>query len=205
MKTMPTLRSVQIRTSAIGDMLRAEIPSEVYIQLKEIFADSFNMSDLKEGDTVRLLYNSMYFRGQQMAVGDILAAEVVKDGKTYQAYYYSQGKGDEESGSYYDQTVSPYNKKKALIPSLLHTRAFLLRSATVSIRSCIPSVCTPVSTMPRRPVRRLRRCRRRSDFQRLERRLRQYRDDSTCQRCGNPVRPHERVQPCRRQSPVPAK
>ena len=111
MKTMPTLRSVQIRTSAIGDMLRAEIPSEVYIQLKEIFADSFNMSDLKEGDTVRLLYNSMYFRGQQMAVGDILAAEVVKDGKTYQAYYYSQGKGDEESGSYYDQNGKSLQQK----------------------------------------------------------------------------------------------
>nr|WP_283949429.1 peptidoglycan DD-metalloendopeptidase family protein [Neisseria subflava] len=112
MKTMPTLRSVQIRTSAIGDMLRAEIPSEVYIQLKEIFADSFNMSDLKEGDTVRLLYSSMYFRGQQMAVGDILAAEVVKDGKTYQAYYYSQGKGDEESGSYYDQNGKSLQQKE---------------------------------------------------------------------------------------------
>ena len=112
MKTMPTLRSVQIRTSAIGDMLRAEIPSEVYIQLKEIFADSFNMSNLKEGDTVRLLYNSMYFRGQQMAVGDILAAEVVKDGKTYQAYYYSQGKGDEESGSYYDQNGKSLQQKE---------------------------------------------------------------------------------------------
>ena len=112
MKTMPTLRSVKIRTSAIGDMLRAEIPSEVYIQLKEIFADSFNMSDLKEGDTVRLLYNSMYFRGQQMAVGDILAAEVVKDGKTYQAYYYSQGKGDEESGSYYDQNGKSLQQKE---------------------------------------------------------------------------------------------
>ena len=111
MKTMPTLRSVQIRTSAIGDMLRAEILSEVYIQLKEIFADSFNMSDLGEGDTVRLLYNSMYFRGQQMAVGDILAAEVVKDGKTYQAYYYSQGKGDEESGSYYDQNGKSLQQK----------------------------------------------------------------------------------------------
>ena len=111
MKTMPTLRSVQIRTSAIGDMLRAEIPSEVYIQLKEIFADSFNMSDLGEGDTVRLLYNSMYFRGQQMAVGDILAAEVVKNGKTYQAYYYSQGKGDEESGSYYDQNGKSLQQK----------------------------------------------------------------------------------------------
>ena len=112
MKTMPTLRSVQIRTSAIGDMLRAEIPSEVYIQLKEIFADSFNMSNLKEGDTVRLLYNSMYFRGQQMAVGDILAAEVVKDGKTYQAYYYSHGKGDEESGSYYDQNGKSLQQKE---------------------------------------------------------------------------------------------
>lgn len=112
MKTIPTLRSVQIRTSAIGDMLRAEIPSEVYIQLKEIFADSFNMSDLGEGDTVRLLYNSMYFRGQQMAVGDILAAEVVKDGKTYQAYYYSQGKGDEESGSYYDQNGKSLQQKE---------------------------------------------------------------------------------------------
>ena len=112
MKTMPTLRSVQIRTSAIGDMLRAEIPSEVYIQLKEIFADSFNMSDLGEGDTVRLLYNSMYFRGQQMAVGDVLAAEVVKDGKTYQAYYYSQGKGDEESGSYYDQNGKSLQQKE---------------------------------------------------------------------------------------------
>ena len=112
MKTMPTLRSVQIRTSAIGDMLRAEIPSEVYIQLKEIFADSFNMSDLGEGDTVRLLYNSMYFRGQQMAVGDILAAEVVKDGKTYQAYYYSQGKGDEESCSYYDQNGKSLQQKE---------------------------------------------------------------------------------------------
>lgn len=112
MKTMPTLRSVQIRTSAIGDMLRAEIPSEVYIQLKEIFADSFNMSDLGEGDTVRLLYNSMYFRGQQMAVGDILAAEVVKNGKTYQAYYYSQGKGDEESGSYYDQNGKSLQQKE---------------------------------------------------------------------------------------------
>ncbi len=58
---MPTLRSVQIRTSAIGDMLRAEIPSEVYIQLKEIFADSFNMSDLKEGDTVRLFVQQHVF------------------------------------------------------------------------------------------------------------------------------------------------
>ena len=111
MKTMPTLRSVYIRSSAIGDMLRAEIPAETYIQLKEIFADTVEIQDLKEGDAIRLLYNSMYFRGQQMAVGDILAAEIVKGGKTYQAYYYSQGKGDEESGSYYDQNGQSLQQK----------------------------------------------------------------------------------------------
>ncbi|MBO4740030.1 MAG: M23 family metallopeptidase, partial [Bacteroidales bacterium] len=112
MKTMPTLRAVHIRSSAIGDMLRSEIPSEVYIQLKEIFADTVEMQDLKEGDIIRLIYNSMYFRGQQMAVGDILAAEIVKGGKTYQAYYYSQGKGDEESGSYYDQNGKSLQQKE---------------------------------------------------------------------------------------------
>lgn len=112
MKTMPTLRSVHIRSSAIGDMLRSEIPSDIYIQLKEIFADTVEMQDLKEGDVIRLIYNSMYFRGQQMAVGDILAAEIVKGGKIYQAYYYSQGKGDEESGSYYDQNGKSLQQKE---------------------------------------------------------------------------------------------
>lgn len=115
MKTMPTLRSVHIRSSAIGDMLRSEIPSDIYIQLKEIFADTVEMQDLKEGDVIRLIYNSMYFRGQQMAVGDILAAEIVKGGKTYQAYYYSQGKGDEESGSYYDQNGKSLQQKEGFI------------------------------------------------------------------------------------------
>lgn len=103
METMPTLRSVQVRTSARGALAQAGVPVEIRESLSEIFNDVVNVEELGEGDSIRLLYNSMYFRGQEMATGDILAAEVVKDGKTYQAYYYSQGKGDEESGSYYDQ------------------------------------------------------------------------------------------------------
>ncbi|STZ51209.1 peptidase [Neisseria dentiae] len=103
METMPTLRAVQVRTSARGAMAQAGVPVEVRESLNEIFNDIVNVDELTSGDSIRLLYNSMYFRGQEMATGDILAAEVVKGGKTYQAYYYSQGKGDEESGSYYDQ------------------------------------------------------------------------------------------------------
>ncbi|MBF0803805.1 M23 family metallopeptidase [Neisseria sp. 19428wB4_WF04] len=103
METMPTLRAVQVRTSARGALAQAGVPVEVRESLNEIFHDMVNVDELTNGDSIRLLYNSMYFRGQEMATGDILAAEVVKKGKTYQAYYYSQGKGDEESGSYYDQ------------------------------------------------------------------------------------------------------
>ena len=103
MKVMPTLCSIVVRTSARGAMAQAEIPVEIRESLSEIFSDVLSLEELQEGDVVRLLYNNMYFRGQQMGTGDILAVEIVKGGKTYQAYYYSQGKGDEESGSYYDQ------------------------------------------------------------------------------------------------------
>lgn len=123
MKTMPTLRSVIVRTSARGAMAQAEIPVEIRESLSEIFADVLSLEDLKEGDTVRLLYNSMYFRGQQMGTGDILAAEIVKGGKTYQAYYYSQGKGDEESGSYYDQNGKSLQQKEGFnIQPVVYTR-----------------------------------------------------------------------------------
>ena len=72
---------------------------------------------------MRLLYNNMYFRGQQMGTGDILAAEIVKSGKTYQAYYYSQGKGDEESGSYYDQNGKSLQQKEGFnIEPVVYTR-----------------------------------------------------------------------------------
>lgn len=103
MEIMPTLRSVQVRTSARGAMAQAGVPVEIRESLSEIFTNIVNVEELAAGDSIRLLYNSMYFRGQEMATGDILAAEVVKNGKLYRAYYYSQGKGDEESGSYYDQ------------------------------------------------------------------------------------------------------
>lgn len=112
MKTMPTLRSIVVRTSARGAMAQAEIPVEVRESLQEIFKDTVNLDDLKEGDVVRLLYNSMYFRGQQMGTGDILAAEITKGGKIYQAYYYSQGKGDEESGNYYDASGKAIQAKE---------------------------------------------------------------------------------------------
>ena len=123
MKTMPTLRSVVVRTSARGAMAQAEIPVEIRESLSEIFSDVLSLEDLTEGDVIRLLYDSMYFRGQQMGTGNILAAEIVKGGKSHQAYYYSQGKGDEESGSYYDQSGKSLQQKAGFnIEPVVYTR-----------------------------------------------------------------------------------
>lgn len=88
METMPSLRSVVVRTSARGAMAQAGIPVEIRESLNELFADVLDLNNLKPGDTIRLLYNSLYFRGQEMATGDILAAEVVKGAQTYQVYYF---------------------------------------------------------------------------------------------------------------------
>ena len=104
MKTLPTLKSVVVRTSAKGSLAQAGVGIELRESLRDIFSEQFNLDDLKEGDQIRLLYNSMYFRGQEMAAGDILAVEIVKGGKTYQAYYYDKG---DEGGSYYDYDGEP--------------------------------------------------------------------------------------------------
>lgn len=45
-------------------MVQAEIPMGTREPLSEIFTDMLNLEDLKEGGTVRLLHNNMYFRGQ---------------------------------------------------------------------------------------------------------------------------------------------
>lgn len=112
MKTMLTLCSVIVRISVCGVMAQAEVPVEIRELLGEIFADVFSLKDLKEDDTVHPFYSSMCFRGQQIGTGDILATEIVKDGKTYQTYYYSQGKGDEGSGSYCDQNDKSLRQKE---------------------------------------------------------------------------------------------
>ncbi|MDO4641857.1 MAG: LysM peptidoglycan-binding domain-containing M23 family metallopeptidase [Neisseria sp.] len=100
MRTMPSLRSIIVRTSAQGALAQAGVGIELRESLRDIFSDKLNIDELRPGDQIRLLYNSMYFRGQEMATGDILAAEVVKGGKVYKAYYYDKG---DEGGSYYDE------------------------------------------------------------------------------------------------------
>ena len=55
METMPTLRSVLIRTSARGALAQAGVPVEIRESLSEIFNDVVKVEELGEGDSIRLL------------------------------------------------------------------------------------------------------------------------------------------------------
>ena len=57
---------------------------------------------MQEGDSIRVLYESLYFRGQEVATGNVLAAEITSRGKTYYGYYFENGNQD-SGGNYYDE------------------------------------------------------------------------------------------------------
>ncbi|MCP2041272.1 murein DD-endopeptidase MepM/ murein hydrolase activator NlpD [Neisseria sp. HSC-16F19] len=106
-ETLSTFKAVVIRTSARGALARARVPVEVRESLSELFSDKVDINQLQDGDTIRLLYNSLYFRGQELGTGEILGAEITHKGQVYQAYYF----GDEDgSGQYYDAAGQPVKK-----------------------------------------------------------------------------------------------
>ena len=105
--TLPTLRAVNVVTSARGALAQARVPVEIREAISEIFNDRFELDDLKEGDTVRVLYESHYFRGQEVSTGNIMALEVGKSGRLYQAYYFDHG---DNTGAYYDHRGKALSK-----------------------------------------------------------------------------------------------
>lgn len=106
-ETMPSLRSAIVTTSASGALARAGVPVEIRTSLKEMFADKIDLDQLKEGDSIRVLYESLYFRGQEVATGTILAAEVSSGGQTYHGYYFEHG---DSGGNFYDENGQALKK-----------------------------------------------------------------------------------------------
>lgn len=99
-ETLPSLRSVVITTSASGALARAGVPVEIRTALKEMFADKISLDQLQEGDSIILLYESLYFRGQEIATGNILVAEIHTHDGAYYGYYFEQ---DNDMGNFYDE------------------------------------------------------------------------------------------------------
>ncbi|WP_156956449.1 M23 family metallopeptidase [Stenoxybacter acetivorans] len=106
--TLPTFKAVVVKTSARGALAQANVPVEIRESLSEMFKDKLDLNTLKSGDTIRLLYNSLYYRGQELATDDILGVEISQGNQLYQAYYFEED--NDGNGQYYDAKGSPLRK-----------------------------------------------------------------------------------------------
>lgn len=106
-ETLPTFKAVVIKTSARGALAQARVPVEIRESLNELFRDKVDLDQLQNGDTIRLIYNSLYFRGQELGSGDILGAEISHGNQIYQAYYFED---DDGNAQYYDLAGQPLKK-----------------------------------------------------------------------------------------------
>jgi murein DD-endopeptidase MepM/ murein hydrolase activator NlpD len=113
-ETLQTFKAVVVKTSARGALAQAGIPVEIRESLREIFKDKIDINTLQSGDTIRLIYDSLYYRGQELATGDIRAAEFSHRGNIYQAYYYDTG--NDGNGQYYDANGKPLRKGFSSVP-----------------------------------------------------------------------------------------
>lgn len=104
-----TIKSIKITSSATGALARANVPVEIRAQISEIFSSQFEMDFLREGDNIRVIYETYLYNGSALTTGNILAAEIEHMGKFYTAYYYAPG-GDEEAGIYYDNRGTPLSE-----------------------------------------------------------------------------------------------
>ncbi len=112
-EAMQTVRAVEVTSSATGALAQAGVPVEVRTQLNEIFSDQFELSSLKRGDKINLVYETLLYNGAPLTTGNILAVEIERSGAQYQAFYFAH---DSESGAYYDAAGKPLKKGFNLQP-----------------------------------------------------------------------------------------
>jgi murein DD-endopeptidase MepM/ murein hydrolase activator NlpD len=73
----------------------AGMAPSVVLQLADIFGWKINfLTDIQDGDSFSILYESVYKNGEQVTTGDILAASFTNNGKLYQAVRHSDSAGN---------------------------------------------------------------------------------------------------------------
>lgn len=83
-----------INNSLFYDGKRAGLTDKLIIQLANIFGWDIDFAwDLRDGDSFTVVYETLYVKGEQVGTSDILAAEFVNHGKTYQAFRYTDEQG----------------------------------------------------------------------------------------------------------------
>ena len=107
-----------IRVSLFAATDEARIPDGVATQIAEVFATDLDFHrQLQKGDTFSVLYEALTADGEPItwggaAVGKVLAADFVNNGKTYSAVWFKDASG---KGSYFG--FDGQSKRKAFLAS----------------------------------------------------------------------------------------
>lgn len=109
------LASAEIRSSLFAATDAADIPDSIAIALADIFAGDIDFHrDLRRGDRLTVVYESASYLGRPLQGGRVLAAELINNGRQYQAFWFGNQDGQ---GGYY--TADGHSLRKAFLRSPL--------------------------------------------------------------------------------------
>ncbi len=107
----------EIRQSLYEDMTKLGIDPEIVMGLADIFAWEIDFStDIRRGDTFRVLFEEGLVDGKVVKTGPIVAATIVNQGKRYTAFAFEAG----GKRGYYD--IEGRSLRKRFLKSPLHYR-----------------------------------------------------------------------------------
>jgi murein DD-endopeptidase MepM/ murein hydrolase activator NlpD len=109
------MASGEIKSSLFAATDAANLNESIADQLAQIFSTDIDFhKDLRRGDKFTVVYEMYFDTGEAVKAGRILAAELVNDGKSYQAVWFQHANG---RGDYYSLDGKPI--KKAFLRSPL--------------------------------------------------------------------------------------
>ncbi|OZG70033.1 peptidase M23 [Hahella sp. CCB-MM4] len=83
-----------INTALFIDAKKAGLSDQLIMEFANIFGwDIDFILDIREGDSFKLVYEELYFEGEKIGIGNILAAQFVNQGKVYNAVRYEDKAG----------------------------------------------------------------------------------------------------------------
>lgn len=107
------MRSGKIQGSLFGATDAADVPDRIASEMAEAFSGDIDFhKDIRRGDHFSVVYEAMYFEGQMIKTGRLLAAEFINQDKPHRAIYFKDAQGRE---GYY--TPDGQSMKRAFLKS----------------------------------------------------------------------------------------
>jgi len=89
-----TYKEAEINNSLFVDGMKSGIEQPLLIELANIFGWDIDFAlDIRKGDSLSMLYEEKYLDGEKIGHGNIIAAQFINNGRTYQAIRYKTDKG----------------------------------------------------------------------------------------------------------------